>query len=104
MRSCRSGSRSTNRLEQYRSQTRQPGLQIDHPAAHTTVSVMRAAASHLVNRFLSSTLSRCLDKRRHATNYKGIYLDLLSNKQGASERHEKSTFISRQDEMMLWFW
>src|SRR5690242_15318518 len=56
MRNCPSGSRSTDRLEQYRSRTHQPGLQIDLPAAHTTVSVMRAAASHLVTRFLACIL------------------------------------------------
>src|SRR5215218_2779275 len=56
MRSCASGSRSTNRPEQYQSRTRQQGLQVDLPAVHTTVSVMRAVPSHLVNRFLASTL------------------------------------------------
>src|SRR5215213_312749 len=54
MRNYASGFRLTDRLERYRSQTRQPGLQIDLPAAHTTVSVMRGAASHSVNRFLTS--------------------------------------------------
>ena len=53
MRNCRSGSLSTDRLEQYRSRTCQPRLQIDLPAARTTVSVMRGAASHSANRFLT---------------------------------------------------
>src|SRR5215213_4719325 len=84
MRNYASGFRLTDRLERYRSRTRQPGLQIDLPAAHTTVSVMRGAASHSVHRFLISAP------------------DFLSIHPGASSaRHYRSKVLSNCEDNII---